>query len=111
MYRQPRARRFCRHSRQIATARLARLASWPQLLISGTARALAPRLLHRANLPDASLADALHIAIAALNGMHYVLTWNMRHIANENVRQRVRAALAEEGVGCPALSTPLEFLD
>lgn len=98
-------------NRERAAARLARLASWPQLLISDAARALAPRLLRRANLPEDSLADALHIAIAALNGMDYLLTWNMRHIANENVRQRVRAVLAEEGVRCPALSTPLEFLD
>lgn len=43
----------------------------------GFARAL----VAQGPLPDTAAVDALHIAIAAVNGMHYLLTWNCTHIA------------------------------
>ena len=98
-------------NRERARERLAVIELYPRLLISTEVRTIAPYILRAANLPPGALADALHIGLAALNGMDYVLTWNMRHIANEDVRQRLRAALAAKGIVCPKLSTPLEFLE
>ena len=67
-------------------------------------------MLRRANLPPGAMAGALHISVAAPNGMDYVLTWNMRHIANEDIRQRLPAAFEKRNIVCPKLATPLEFL-
>ncbi len=36
----------------------------------------------RAVVPSKAAEDALHIAIATLYGVDYLLTWNCRHIAN-----------------------------
>jgi hypothetical protein len=33
-------------------------------------------------LPQGAADDALHIAVATVNEMDYLLTWNCRHIAN-----------------------------
>lgn len=93
-----------------ARARMTALQPFPRLLIAAEARTLAPYVLKSANLPPDALADALHISVAALNGMDYVLTWNMRHIANEDIRQRLRVALEKRNIVCPKLATPLEFL-
>ncbi len=93
-----------------AQARLTAMKPFPRLLIAPEARKLAPFVLKSANLPPGALADALHISVAALNGMDYVLTWNMRHIANEDIRQRLRAAFEKRNIVCPKLATPLEFL-
>ena len=43
---------------------------------------LASHLLQDGLLPEKATEDALHIAIAAVHGMHYLLTWNCKHIAN-----------------------------
>lgn len=37
-------------------------------------------------------------------------TRDMRHIANEDIRQRLRNALEKRNIVCPKLATPLEFL-
>lgn len=44
-------------------------------------QALADVFLHNMALPTKAADDALHIAIAAINQMDYLLTWNCRHIA------------------------------
>ena len=43
-------------------------------------------LLEQVPLPAKAATDALHIAIAAGNGMDYLLTWNCRHIANATLQ-------------------------
>lgn len=52
-----------------AQARLAAMKPFPRLLIAPEARTLAPFVLKSGNLPPDALADALHISVAALNGM------------------------------------------
>lgn len=61
-------------------------------------------------LPARAQADAVHISLAALNGLDYLLTWNMRHIANADVRESVRQALMDQEIVAPKLCTPLEFI-
>jgi len=45
-------------------------------------------------IPREATADALHIAIAAVNGIDYLLTWDCRHLANASLRVQI-AALRE----------------
>ena len=35
--------------------------------------------------------DALHVAIAAVNGIEYLLTWNCTDIANAHARPKIEA--------------------
>ena len=44
-------------------------------------------------IPREATADALHIAIAAVNGIDYLLTWDCRHLANASFRVQTAALL------------------
>ena len=54
----------------------------PQLDITDDAAALAGALVRSLALPAKAATDAAHIALAAVHGMHFLLTWNCTHIAN-----------------------------
>lgn len=73
------------------------------------AQLLADVLLRNAALPGNALDDALHIAIAAVNEMGYLLTWNCRHIANAVMRPKIEALCEAEGYRCPVICTPHEL--
>ena len=55
--------------------------------------------------------DALHIAIAATNGVHFLLTWNCRHLANATMRPSIEAVCVARGLKAPIICTPEELLE
>ena len=42
-------------------------------------------------LPQKAAIDAVHIALAAVHGMDFLLTWNCTHIANAALRPRIES--------------------
>ena len=62
-------------------------------------------------VPAESAADALHIAIAATNGVDFLLTWNCKHLANAAHRQRIEQFVEEADYGCPIICTPEELME
>lgn len=62
-------------------------------------------------LPGKAQADALHIAIAAVHSIDYLLTWNCRHIDNPATKPLVRKVCSEEGYLCPEICTPIEIME
>jgi hypothetical protein len=54
--------------------------------------------------------DAAHIAIAAVHGMHFLLTWNCTHIANAEMAARIETVCQENGFSCPVICTPEELM-
>ena len=69
-----------------AKRRLAAIQNLPELDISSEVEPLAQRLLAGAALPEKAKLDALHIAVATIHGIDYLLTWNCKHIANAITR-------------------------
>src|SRR3989339_2244842 len=78
---------------EAAKERLVFLAGLPVLDITDEAKILAATLLSDIPLPQNADVDALHIAIAAINGMDYLLTWNCKHIANPSLRRIIDRVL------------------
>ena len=72
---------------------------------------VAERLLGGGPIPREAAADALHIAIAAVNGIDYLLTWNCRHLANASLRVRIAVLLEDAGYACPVICTPEELME
>jgi predicted nucleic acid-binding protein len=60
-------------------------------------------------LPAKATDDALHIAMATVYGMDYLLTWNCRHIANAQLQKQIRLVCQREGYDLPVLCTPMEL--
>ena len=64
-----------------------------------------------ANDPTRLPVDALHVAVAAVNGVEYLLTWNCKHIANPSLRPRIEQRCRELVYEPPAICTPQELLE
>ena len=72
---------------------------------------LAQALIEQGPLPIGAAADALHIAIAVVNGMDYLLTWNCTHIANAVLRSQIETVCRSKGFAVPIICTPDELLE
>lgn len=93
-----------------AQRRLAALNGIPLLGVTDGAKNLARRLIAEGAVPQHAEADALHIAVASVHAMDYLLTWNCRHIDNAAAKPIVRSVCAVAGYPCPEICTPLELL-
>ena len=94
-----------------AEERLAAIAKLPILSISDEAVSLTGQLVSSGPIPRSSAADALHIAVAALNGIDYLLTWNCKHLANAAHRNQIEVLVEEAGYACPVICTPEELME
>ena len=81
------------------------------LEISDESLDLAKELIKAGALPAKAADDALHIAVAAMNGIPYLLTWNCRHLANATMRPVIESVCAGKGVKAPIICTPEELLE
>ncbi len=93
-----------------AARRATFLAALRSLETTAEAEMLALDLLKGAALPSKARADALHIAIAATQGVSYLLTWNSAHIANAEKRPLVETVCRLSGYEAPILCTPDELM-
>lgn len=91
--------------------RIAVLEDLPELALTDKAEALAAKLLLGAALPQKAKADALHIAIATVHGMDYLLTWNCTHIANAIMRPKIESICRAAGYEPPVICTPPELVE
>ena len=57
-------------------------------------------------LPPKAMADQLHIAIAAVLKMEFVVTWNLAHMANAHVKRQLANKLHDFGYNAPDVVTP-----
>lgn len=57
-------------------------------------------------MPKKMTGDALHLAIASVNRMNYLLTWNCRHLANPNKIHRIIEINRRLGLITPTILTP-----
>jgi predicted nucleic acid-binding protein len=94
-----------------AQKRLAALDPFPVLDVDPDTRDLAARLLANAAVPDEFPEDALHIAVAAVNGMDVLLTWNFSHINNPFKKMLIRQAVENAGYRCPEICSPDELME
>ena len=96
---------------EAAKERLLFLSDLPVLDITDEAKILAATLLSDIPLPQNADVDALHIAVAAINGMDYLLTWNCKHIANPSLRRIIDRVLIAADVAPPVICTPQELIN
>ena len=75
----------------LSQRRLAMVRGSPVLAVIAETTTVAEQLIQNGPLPKKAEVDALHIGIAAVHGMEYVLTWNCRHIANARMRTQIEA--------------------
>ncbi len=94
---------------EAAKRRLEVLADLSELTVDDEAERFADELLEGGGVPATAEGDALHIAVAAVHEMDYLLTWNCRHINNAVTKPIIRSLCVVAGYTCPEICTPVEL--
>ena len=90
--------------------RLGALSGIPILPTTEAVVGLSKALLQGRALPAKALNDALHIAVFAVHGIDYLLTWNCRHLDNAETKPVIRSVCAIHGYTSPEICTPQELM-
>jgi predicted nucleic acid-binding protein len=94
-----------------AAKRLDAIRPFQMLDIDDDARLLAEKILAGKGIPREYPEDALHIAVATVNGVSVIVTWNFAHLSNPFTRMMVRQIVENEGYACPEICSPDELLE
>lgn len=91
--------------------RLGVLAELTVLNISPEANTLAQNLIDAGAIPQNLRPDAQHIAIATVNSIEYLISWNYKHIVNETKRDLINQVCSASGFQPTTLYTPIELIE
>lgn len=92
------------------TKRLETIKDIPLLELRVEARELANILVKDKVLPEKAADDALHISVATIYGIDYLLTWNCKHMANAEIQKQLSKICGEQGYELPIICTPYELM-
>ena len=95
---------------EMVRMRLVLLEQAARLEITEEVGLLAQKLVTCGLIPAKAASDAIHIAVASVHSMDYLVTWNFKHIANPFIRNRLRKVIQEFGFELPVLCSPDELL-
>ena len=93
-----------------ARERLKLLRPLPMLDITPDVAELTSSILASGKIPRKAATDAAHIAIAAVHGVDFLVTWNCVHIANAVIVKALVSICREQSYECPVICTPEELL-
>ncbi len=94
-----------------AHKRLEAIAPFPVLDIDEKAESLAAGLLADHAVPGEYPEDAMHIAVAAVNGIDLIVSLNFAHINNPFRRSHIRQSVESRGYTCPEICSPDELME
>jgi len=94
-----------------ARKRLEAIRPFDMLDVDSEAQTLADKLVAEKAIPAQNPEDAAHIAVAAVNGIQVLVTWNFAHINNPFTRMMIRQVVENEGYQCPEICSPDELLE
>jgi hypothetical protein len=96
---------------RLARSRRTEYAELCKVLSAGpTSLLLAERIVHARCIPKTAAADALHVAVAAIHEVDYLLTWNCSHINNATQKAAIAGVCKSFGYTCPMICTPEELM-
>jgi hypothetical protein len=94
----------------IAAQRLNLLQSLMLLELTEEAFELSQAFLSQSNLPPKASNDSLHIALATVYSLDYLLTWNCKHMANAQIQRKLAQISSDLGYVLPVICTPYELI-
>lgn len=78
---------------------------------SGEAEQLASKYVKAGLVPEKYINDAIHLALATINKMEVLVSWNMEHIVKLKTIVGVNRINKDEGYGNILIMTPEEVLE
>ena len=85
---------------------LALVESLPRLTVTEEAVRIAELYVRHKVMPAPSSGDASHLALASLNEVDCLLTWNLRHLANPNKVEHMTVINRRLGLLTPLVVSP-----
>ena len=70
---------------------------------------LAQEYIDRGIFPEKYRSDANHVAVAVINGVGYLCSWNFTHLVKVNTRREVNLVNAPKGYGQIEIIAPPEL--
>ena len=95
---------------EAAQRRMAVIDTLPLLDLTFEVDGLAATIMQSGLLPANASRDAVHIAVTAVHQVHFLLTWNCRHIANATIFRDLQHIIMGAGYDMPVICTPEEWL-
>jgi len=80
------------------------------LEITQEVESLTQAILSSGVIPPRAVRDAAHIAVATVNEIDYLLTWNCKHLANAQIARRISLVCERVGRRMPIICTPEELM-
>jgi len=93
-----------------AKRRMQLIEDLPALEVTHETESLARAILASGAIPPRAVRDAAHAAVAAVNDMDYLLTWNCKHLANAQIIRRLSIVCNRLGYNMPVICTPEELM-
>ena len=95
----------------VAKERLEALNSLEFIATSPSVDELARRLIDGRVVPETEPRDAVHISLAAVNGLEYSVSWNFKHIVNPTTRSAIERVCHDAGFAPPMICTLDELME
>ena len=94
-----------------AAQRLDLVKGFKQLQTEEEIMVLAESLLEKHSLPQKARMDAIHLAVSAVHGIDFLLTWNCRHLANAALWDSMANVCHDHDFAMPIICTPQELIE
>ncbi len=94
-----------------ASRRLDAIREIPILSVSDEALGFAEKLMHQLRLPKKAAEDALHIALATVAELDYLISWNCRHIAHAHIAHDAFTFAQTQGYAGTLICTPQALIE
>jgi hypothetical protein len=93
-----------------AKMRLAELKDFQHLELNEKVEKMAQIYIEQLNIPQKAIRDAVHIAVASVHNIDYLVTWNCTHLANAQIIKRLIKINKRHSVRTPIICTPEELM-
>jgi predicted nucleic acid-binding protein len=100
-----------RGDRDAALLRLLACEQATVLTISEEAQDLAQKLIDVGTVLDTEPEDALHLALATLTSVDYIVTWNFAHMVGPRAKARLSRQIETLGFKPPLIATPEDLME
>jgi len=95
---------------EAAGKRLKILKEFTHLELNPMVEKMAQVYKDKLRIPPKALRDAVHLAVASVHGVDYLVTWNCAHIANGEVIKKLMRINEAFGIKTPVICTPEELM-
>lgn len=91
--------------------RLSIIKNYPLLALNSKVEEVAALYIKELEIPPKALRDAVHLALASVHTMDYLVTWNCAHIANGEIIRKLINTNTNLGICTPVICTPEELME